>query len=128
LLKKKPNQDADGAIANAIRAAELAAEKKAEDIKAYDLRPLTVIADTFVICTANSAPQQKAILNNVRMGMKEAGVPPEHIEGAPGDGWFLVDFGTVVFHVFNAEARAFYDLEGMWADAEAIPLALDETE
>lgn len=124
---KVKNKDAseDGYIANAVRVAHLAADKKAENIKAYNVQGMTVIADAFVMCTATSEPQVKAIYNTVRDGMKEIGVAPLHAEGGFDNSWMLIDFGDVVFHLFRGEAREFYDLDGMWGDAPEIKLELD---
>ncbi|MBI5092008.1 MAG: ribosome silencing factor [Candidatus Hydrogenedentes bacterium] len=105
--------------------AELAADHKAKDLKAYDVRGLTVIADTFVLCTATSEPQLKAIVGAVRDGMKEVGVPPLYVEGALSGGWMLMDYGDVILHVFREDARDFYDLDGLWADAPEIALGID---
>lgn len=112
-------------LPDTIRIAELAARHKAIDIKAYDLRGLTVIADVFIICSASSDPQVKAIFNSIREGMKEIGVMPKRSEGTPGVGWLLIDFGNVVVHVFREKARQYYDLDGLWGDAPAIELGLD---
>ena len=126
LVRKNRGPSEDNAhIANAIRAANLAADKKAENIKAYDVKGMTVLTDAFVICTAASEPQVKAIFNAVRDGMKEVGIPPVHTEGGFDSGWLLIDFGDVIFHLFRGEARAFYDLDGMWGDATEIPLDLE---
>lgn len=105
--------------------AEAAAEYKAIDIRAYDLRGLTVIADTFVLCSADSEPQMRAIMNGVRARMRELGIRPLHAEGEITGGWLLLDYGDVVCHVFRREARAFFDLDGLWGDAPRIALDLD---
>jgi len=127
-LKKKqaatPNEDTPF-LPNTLRIADLAAEKKAKDIKAYDVRGLTLVADAFVICTATSEPQLKAVYNSVRDGLAEIGVKPYRSEGSFGGGWLLLDFGDIICHIFREEARAFYDLDGMWADAKEIPLDLE---
>lgn len=124
VIKNKDLSDDDGYIANAIRIAHLAAEKKAENIKAYNVKGMTVISDAFVICTAGNEPQMKAVYNTVRDGMKEIGVAPYHAEGGFDNTWILIDFGDVVFHLFRGEARDFYDLDGMWGDAPEIKLDL----
>jgi len=123
LLKRKTNQEADDSLlANTRRIAELVADKKAQNVKALDVRGLTIIADVFVVCTANSEPQMKAIYNSVREGMREIGLAPINTEGVYSGGWLLMDFGSVLFHIFRQEARDFYDLDGLWADAPVIPL------
>jgi ribosome-associated protein len=107
------------------RIADLAASKKAVNLVAVDVRGLTLIADSFVMCSANSEPQLKAIFNTVHDGMKEAGLRPLRTEGSFQGGWMLIDFGSILFHVFRQTAREFYDLDGLWADAKPIPLELD---
>jgi ribosome-associated protein len=67
----------------------------------------------------------KAILNAVRDGMKEVGVRSIATEGESGGAWIVLDFGSVICHIFRVEAREFYDLDGLWADAPEIPLDLD---
>ena len=99
----------------------MAADKKAEDIKIYDVRGLTLVADAFVMCTVTSDPQSKAVFNAVKEGMKEIDVPPQHTEGTLRDGWMLMDYGAVIVHIFRPKAREFYDLDGMWADAPEVP-------
>jgi ribosome-associated protein len=106
--------------------AESAAEYKASNIKAYDVQGLTLIADALVVCSVASEPQMKAVLNGVKEGMREVGSKPLHTEGSPGSGWHVLDYGAVLFHLFRAEAREYYDLDGLWADAPEIALELDE--
>jgi len=107
--------------------AELAQEKKAGDIKAFNVTGLTLTTDALVICTATSEPQIKAIFNAVREGMKESGANPIYSEGSFQDGWLLIDFSDVIFHVFREKSRDFFDLDGLWADAPTIALTLDST-
>ncbi len=125
LIKKKKSDVDESFLPNTIKIAELAAEKKAKDIKAYDVRGLTLVADTFVLCTATSEPQIKAIFHSVKDGMKSIGVAPLRTEGAFQDGWILMDYGSVIVHVFREKAREFYDLDGLWGDAPEIALELD---
>lgn len=113
-------------MANTLKIGTLAWQRKAKNIKAYDVRGLTVVADVLVLCSASSEPQIKAIFNDVRDTMKKAGVPPVHTEGSSKSGWALIDYGDIVFHLFREEAREFYDLDGLWADAPLIDLGLDK--
>ena len=124
LVRKTKSTEPDF-LPNTLRIAEFAAKHKAIDIKAYDLRGLTVMADVFLICSASSEPQVKAIYNSIREGMKEIGVRPKHAEGTPGVGWLLIDFGSIVVHVFREKAREYYDLDGLWGDAPEIDLGLE---
>ena len=128
LVKKPTDASEPDFLPNTRRIAALAADYKAGDIRAYDVRELTHLADSFVICSASSEPQVKAIFRSVKVGMKEIGVAPLHAEGAPSSGWLVLDYGAIIFHVFRGEARDFYDLDGLWADAPAIDLGIDEEE
>jgi ribosome-associated protein len=125
LVKKQSELEEKEYYANTRKIAALAADKKAVDIKVYDVAGLTVIADAFVVCTATSEPQLKAVFNAVKEGMKEIGVAPLRMEGTFSSGWLLLDYGHIILHIFREQARAFYDLDGMWADAREIPVDLD---
>ena len=103
-------------LAKAI--AKLIVEKKGTDVKIFDLRKLTTITDFFVICSASSDVQVKAISDNLIKEMKSQGENPWHNEGYTNLSWVLVDFVDVVVHIFHHETRKFYNLEGLWADAE----------
>jgi len=120
-LDPAPNPD-DNPAALARRIAALAAEHKATDIRALDVRDVTLLADSFVLCSANSEPQLKAICNAIKDGMKDDGWKPLHSEGATSDGWIVLDFGVAIVHIFRVEAREFYQLDDLWGDAPAIAL------
>lgn len=124
-LVRKQTQQTSDYLADTRRVAELAAQHKAMDIKAYDVHGLTLIADSFVVCSANSEPHMKAVANAVRDGMKEVGVRPLGTEGEASGAWLIVDFGYIIFHLFRAEARTFYDLDGLWGDAPEVDLQFD---
>ncbi|MCI8477759.1 MAG: ribosome silencing factor [Oscillospiraceae bacterium] len=97
--------------------------KKGQDIEVLETAELTTLADFFVICTATSTTQVRALSDACEKVMKEAGEPPHHIEGHPGGTWTLLDFSSVVVHVFTEEARKFYDLERLWSDAAKVDLS-----
>jgi len=120
LVKKK--EAMPDALPNVRRIAALAADRKALDIRAYDVRGLTLVADYFIICGASSEPHFKAVFNAVKEGMKDVGVAPLHSEGRVHGGWLLLDYGAIILHVFREEARRFYDLDGLWADAPQVEL------
>lgn len=126
LIKKKgPAPESEEVFLKYVRQISgMAAKHKAGDLKAIDVRNLTVVADAFVICSASSEPQMRAISNEVREGMRELGMAPLHSEGAYDGNWLVIDYGTVIFHLFRQEAREFYDLDDLWGDA--IQIALDE--
>lgn len=93
-------------------------EHKAENIVLLDLRPDTVIADFFVICTGTSDRQLKALIEHVKGEVKEdCDRRAYSAEGKAGSGWLLLDYGDVVVHLFLGEVRRFYDLEGLWHEA-----------
>lgn len=86
-----------------------------------DLRPDTLIADFFVICTGNSDRQLKALTEHVRDTLKILYErAPYAVEGAASSGWVLMDYGDVVVHIFTEEQRRYYDIEGMYASANVL--------
>ncbi len=124
-LVKKPGSKEPDFFPRTRRIAALAADVKAIDIIAYDVRGLTLVADSFVLCSVSSEPQFRAVFNTVKEGMKDIHIKPLHIEGSPRGGWLVLDYGDVIFHAFREEARRFYDLDGLWGDAPRIDLDLD---
>ena len=102
--------------------------KKGEEIKVLKTEGLTTLADYFVICTGTSSTQINALCDAVEERLeKEAEEKPLHREGHRGGTWVLLDYGCVVVHVFDNEARAFYSLERLWADCATIDLPEDVT-
>jgi ribosome-associated protein len=91
--------------------------KKGSDIVLLDVRKLTSAADFFVICSADSDTQVKAIADAVQEGTEAKGERPWHSEGYQARTWIVVDYVDVVAHVFHKEAREFYNLERLWRDA-----------
>jgi len=108
--------------------ARIASEKKAKDIRAYNLEGLTLIADSFILCTVTSKPQQKAVFDAVYEELKTKGIVPLSTEGSFQDNWMVMDYGSVVFHLFRQKARDYYDLDSMWGDAPSIELKLKEND
>ncbi len=119
-IVRKRKQEEPDFLPKTRRIAVIALDHKAKDVRAYDVRELTVIADSFVICTVTSEPQFKAVCNAVRSEMKEIGVAPLRTEGTYHGGWYVIDYGAVIVHVFREEARTFYDLDGLWGDAPEV--------
>lgn len=107
----------------ALTIAKALDDKKGQDIKVLETGALTTLADYFVLCTATSSTQIKALGDECEKVMKEAGEFPHHIEGHRGGTWVLLDFSSVVVHIFNDEARKFYDLERLWRDAAELDLS-----
>jgi ribosome-associated protein len=101
--------------------AELAADRKAEDIVQLDLRGIIGYTDYFVICTGRSDRQVKAIHDAIHAGMKERhGVLPERVEGMTAARWVLMDYLDVVVHVFTPDTREYYRLEQLWGEAPSL--------
>ena len=97
--------------------------KMAHDLKLLRTTDVTVLADYFVICTATSTTQIKTLADEVEAVLEAHGENKLHREGYRSGGWVLIDFGCVVVHIFMEEARQFYNLERLWADAEEINLS-----
>ncbi len=93
-------------------------QRKARDIKLLHVEARTVIADYFIIATGNSRTQIKALADELEFRLEEAGVKKAHnVEGGDGSSWILLDFGSLIVHVFSPDARKFYQLEKLYADA-----------
>ncbi len=107
----------------AIALAKALDSKKGIDIKVLHTEQLTTLADYFVICSAGSSTQIKALSEACEKVMDEAGEPAHHIEGHRGGTWVLLDFSNVIVHVFTDEARKFYDLERLWGDAQQVDIS-----
>ena len=104
----------------ARRIVELAEDKKAADIVLLDLAELTTLADAFVICSGGSERQIDAIADGVVEGLRGEGVRPIGREGTPASHWVLVDFGSVILHVFTPPERDYYSLEKHWQQAKVV--------
>jgi ribosome-associated protein len=104
----------------ARRIVELAEDKKAADIVLLDLSGLTSVADQFVICSGGSERQLDAIADGIISGLRDEKVRPYGREGTAASHWILVDFGSVIVHVFTPPERDFYQLERHWAEAKTV--------
>jgi len=101
----------------ALQAVELAQSKKAEDIVLIDLRDVTNFTDWFVVCTAGSHVQMRAVADAIQDGLATHEHKVWHAEGYEGRSWILLDYVHVVVHVFLPETRRYYALERLWGDA-----------
>ena len=81
---------------------------------------VSLLADYFVLCNAESTPQFRAILEEVETQVKAAGGRRLHVEGEASSGWVLLDYGAVVVHIFDPELRAYYKLEELWKEARLV--------
>lgn len=96
-------------------------DKKANDIQVIKIDELTIVADYFVIATANSNTHVKALADEVEYQLEEAGIKADHIEGR-ATGWVLLEYSGVVVHLFLEESRNYYNLERLWEDAKKIDI------
>ncbi len=104
-----------------VRAAINAAqEKQAEDVILLDLDGLGAFTDYFLLCTGFSSPQLEAVCDEIEKQLERLGKRRARREGKPGSDWMLLDFGSLIVHVFTERARHFYDLERLWRAARRI--------
>lgn len=104
----------------ALTAARAMDDKKGLDIRLLEVSEVTTLAEYFLICTGTSNTHVKTLCDAVEEAMDAAGEPLLSREGHRGGTWVLLDFGSLVVHVFTNEARAFYDLERLWNDATPV--------
>ncbi|OFK24302.1 ribosome silencing factor [Olsenella sp. HMSC062G07] len=107
-------------------AALAADDKKAADILLLDLTGLSDVCDYFLICTAQNNPQLDAIVDEVRQKVSaNCGIKPLSSEGRNTASWVLIDYGSLVVHVFKPEARDYFRLERLWGEAPRVDLGLE---
>ncbi len=104
----------------ARRIVEIAEDKKAADIVLLDLGELTTLADAFVICSGGSERQIGAIADGIVEQLRDERVRPIGREGTPASHWVLLDYGSVIVHVFTPPERDYYQLERRWSEAKTI--------
>ncbi|MBW2504328.1 MAG: ribosome silencing factor [Deltaproteobacteria bacterium] len=98
-------------------------EKKAFNVRILDVRKLSSLTDFIVIASGNSDRQVQAAAESVQLGLKkEHNTRPLGIEGMNEGRWVLIDYGDVMVHIFHEPTRAFYDLDGLWSDAQEVEL------
>jgi ribosome-associated protein len=107
-------------------ALHLASEKKAADLRVLDLREIASFAEFFIIATGANQRQVQAICDEISEQLKkQLDSRPVRIEGYSSAEWVLLDYGDFIVHIFNTEAREFYDLERLWRDARRVDLPAD---
>ena len=103
------------------RIAKAASDKKASDVVIMDMKALTSATDYFVVASANTATQVRAIADNIEEELLKEDIPFLHREGYRESEWVLLDYGDAVAHIFMQEAREFYAIERLWSDAPLTP-------
>lgn len=124
-MKAERNPEPMASEEKARRVARILDDLKADDVVALDLRGLTDLADLFVIATARSRAQKNAMAARVEEGMRAAGVRLFAPVEDESDRWTILDYGDIVVHLFDEEARGLYRLESIWGDAPQLDLAPD---
>ena len=97
-------------------------KKKAMNIEALEITDLSTVADYFIIATGTSSTHIRALADDVDDEMSKLQVEPGYIEGK-ATGWILMDYGTVIVHIFTADMREHFNLEHLWADAKSVDLS-----
>ncbi|MCG2712020.1 MAG: ribosome silencing factor [Candidatus Omnitrophica bacterium] len=105
-----------------LKIVELAKDRKAVDITALDLRKVANFCDFFVIITGTSATHIKSIADGINEGLRKDGLGKHHAEGYQESKWVVLDYFSVIVHIFDEETRFFYDLEYLWSDAPKLKL------
>lgn len=95
-------------------------EKQAEEIKVIDIHEISVLADYFIIASGRNTSHCKALIDNVEDKMSMSGYEPKGQEGLDSFSWTLLDYNSVILHVFSEESREFYNLERIWKDGRTI--------
>lgn len=98
-------------------------DKKAFDIKIIYVDKLTSLTDVYVLCSSDSSPQSRAITNHIKDEMLNYNLKPWHIEGYENQKWILIDYVNVVIHIFDKEAREYYNFERLWADGKIVEIS-----
>ena len=98
-------------------------DKKGLNIKLLKIDKVSSLADYFLICTGTSSTHVKTLCDYAEYTLEQLGEPMLGREGHRGNSWELLDFGSIVVHVFTEEAREFYSLERLWADAETVDIS-----
>jgi len=111
----------------AVAIAVAALDKKAVGLEVLDVAGKVDYADFLVLMTGRSDRQVAALAQGIEEALRKIGKRPMSVEGLPHGNWVLMDFGDVVVHVFQDDARSLYDIEGLWMDARRIPVPIPET-
>ncbi len=107
-------------VSTAVKALD---SRRGKDIKVLYTGDQTTLADYFIISNGSSSTQVKALADAVEDALSRQGEEPHHTEGHRGGQWTLLDYSSVVIHIFTDEAREFYDLERLWSDASPVDIS-----
>ena len=99
---------------------DVIADKKGCDIVLLDVRPVSLLADYFIVCSGETDRQVKAMVDDVLESGERVGFKPLRVDGSPASGWMVLDYGVVIVHVFLPPQRDYYELEELWSDAALV--------
>jgi ribosome-associated protein len=116
-MPKRSGPNKDTAKDLAVQAARLASDSHCEDVVVLDLRNISPVTDYFVIATGTSSRQMRSVADDIAIFGKSIGQPVWHKAGMDSSQWVLLDFVDLVVHLFDSQARGYYDLELMWGEA-----------
>lgn len=107
----------------AKEACKILNNKKATELKIIKIEDISSLADYFVLASGTSNTHVNALADEVEVQLKKIGITPDHIEGYRSNSWVLMDYDTVIVHVFTPDSREFYDLDRLWQDGEPIAIS-----
>jgi ribosome-associated protein len=107
----------------AIEIAQILDRKKAQDVRVLKVQDLTVLTDYFVIASGTSTTQVGALADEVDYQLSQQGIKPYATEGFDSKNWVLLDYSSVIVHVFVPNTRTYYDLEHLWADGQPVDIS-----
>ena len=129
VVRRRPRPASGADVSPMLKAAARAAQaRKAHDLVALDLRGLDAVCDYFLLCSASSDVQVKAVTEHIEETLREQGLRPWHVEGLEGRRWVLLDYVGIVIHVFHEKTREYYLLDRLWGDARSVDLGLEGTD
>lgn len=105
---------------------DICRDRNAEDVRLYCVSGTSLLAEYYLICTGKSTPHIRAIRDHLLADLRSHGTKPSRVEGDPASQWTVMDYGTVLVHIFSPEMRQYYLLEELWSQAELV--SVDEIE
>lgn len=118
MAEAKPTRMSSEAIAR--RCATLCEEHKGESVLLYDVQSNSILADYYLICTGTSEPHLRALRGYLDKDMADLAVPLKKVSGTPASHWIVLDFGSVIIHLFNQAMRDYYRIEELWDESQII--------
>ena len=111
----------------ALRIAKILDSKKATGLRVLKIGEISSIGDYFVICSANNKSHVQSLSDDIDFALgHEDGIAPQRVEGYASASWILMDYASVIVHIFNDEVREFYSLERLWSDAKIEEINFEE--